>query len=50
MMDMVVEGFEKQLDKLFQNDALDISSDVAVLEKMLENDGLGSSGMTMGGV
>ena len=50
MMDKVVEGFEKQLDKLFQNDALDISSDVAVLEKMLENDGLGSSGMTMGGV
>ena len=50
MMDQVVSGFEKQLDKLFQNDALDISSDVAVLEKMLENDGLGSSGMTMGGV
>lgn len=50
MMDKVVEGFEKQLDKLFQNDALDISSDVAVLEKMLENDGLGNSGMTMGGV
>lgn len=50
MMDKVVEGFEKQLDKLFQNDVLDISSDVAVLEKMLDNDGLGSSGMTMGGV
>lgn len=49
MMDKVVEGFEKQLDKLFQNDVLDISSDVAVLEKMLDNDGLGSSGMTMGG-
>lgn len=50
MMDKVVEGFEKQLDKLFQNDVLDISSDVAVLEKMLDNDGLGSSGMTLGGV
>ncbi len=50
MMDKVVEGFEKQLDKLFQNDVLDISSDVAVLERMLDNDGLGSSGMTMGGI
>lgn len=49
MMDKVVEGFEKQLDKLFQNDALDITSDVAVLEKMLDNDGLGDSGMTLGG-
>ena len=49
-MDKVVEGFEKQLDKLFQNDVLDISSDVAVLERMLDNDGLGSSGMTMGGI
>ena len=50
MMDKVVEGFEKQLDKLFQDDVLDISSDVAVLEKMLDNDGLGSSGMPLGGV
>lgn len=49
MMDKVVEGFEKQLDKLFQDDAMDITSDVAVLERMLEKDGLGSSGMTLGG-
>lgn len=48
MMDKVVEGFEKQLDKLFQNDALDITTDVAVLEQMLDNDGLSSGGgMTM---
>ncbi|MEG2420650.1 MAG: 5-bromo-4-chloroindolyl phosphate hydrolysis family protein, partial [Oscillospiraceae bacterium] len=48
MMDKVVEGFEKQLDKLFQGDALDITSDVAVLEKMLDSDGLsGGDGMTM---
>lgn len=50
MMDKVVEGFEKQLDKLFQNTALDITSDVAVLEKMLDNDGLSQGGMTLGGV
>jgi len=48
MMDKVVEGFEKQLDQLFQTDAMDIASDVDVLEKMLEKDGLGS-GMTLGG-
>ena len=40
MMDMVVKGFEKRLDKLFQSDALDISSDVSVLEQMLQRDGL----------
>lgn len=51
MMDKVVEGFEKQLDKLFQDSAMDISSDVSVLEKMLEKDGLSGSGqgMTLGG-
>ena len=40
MMDMVVKGFETRLDKLFQSDALDISSDVSVLEQMLQRDGL----------
>ena len=48
MMDKVVEGFEQQLDRLFQDDAMDITSDVAVLERMLEKDGLGNSGMTLG--
>ncbi|MEG0320831.1 MAG: 5-bromo-4-chloroindolyl phosphate hydrolysis family protein, partial [Oscillospiraceae bacterium] len=47
MMDRVVEGFEKQLDKLFQNAALDITSDVEVLEKMLNNDGLSGGGTTL---
>ena len=32
MMGKVVEGFEKQLDQLFQGDAMDITTDVAVLE------------------
>lgn len=49
MMDKVVDGFEQQLDRLFQDDAMDITSDVEVLERMLEKDGLGSSGMTLGG-
>ena len=50
MMDKVVEGFEKQLDRLFQNDAMDITTDVEVLERMLEKDGLsGGQGLTLGG-
>ena len=43
MMDKVVEGFEKQLDQLFQGDALDITADVEVLERMLAKDGLSTS-------
>ena len=50
MMDKVVEGFEKQLDQLFQGDALDITADVEVLERMLAKDGLSSQdSLRMGG-
>ena len=50
MMDKVVEGFEKQLDLLFQGDAMDITADVAVLERMLAKDGLSDQeGLTLGG-
>ena len=46
---MDAETFEKQLDKLFRDDAMDISSDVQVLENMLKKDGLSDDpqGMTM---
>ena len=44
MMDKVVEGVEKQLDKLFQDSTLDITTDVQVLERMLSKDGLSDSG------
>ena len=44
MMDQVVYGFERQLDKLFQDDAMDIASDVEVLENMLKKDGLSDEG------
>jgi hypothetical protein len=40
MMDKVVEGFEKQLDQLFLGETMDITADVAVLERMLAKDGL----------
>ncbi len=43
IMDNLVKGFETQLDSLFKADALDISSDISVLENMLAQDGLGSS-------
>lgn len=51
MMDKVVEGFEKQLDRLFQDEAMDITTDVEVLERMLDKDGLSDGGatLTMGG-
>ncbi|MCI9155856.1 MAG: hypothetical protein HFF44_02810 [Lawsonibacter sp.] len=49
MMDKVVEGFEKQLDLLFQGDAMDITTDVEVLERMLAKDGLSDQqGLTLG--
>ena len=41
-----MEGFEKQLDALFGVEALDISTDITVLEQMLGQEGLG--GMQMG--
>lgn len=40
MMDRVVEGFEARLDQLFRSDAVDITSDIQVLEQMLQKDGL----------
>lgn len=40
ILDKVVEGFELQLDKLFEGEMLDISSDIDVMEKMLQRDGL----------
>jgi len=41
---MLIEGFEKQLDRLFQNVALDIATDIDVLETMMSGDGLSSKG------
>lgn len=47
MMDKVVEGFETQLDMLFHGDAMDITTDVEVLERMLAKDGLNGDGITL---
>lgn len=40
IMDTIIEAFEKQLDSLFGTAALDISTDITVLEGMLQREGL----------
>ena len=37
-MDKIVEGFAQQLDSLFSADAMDVVSDIRVMETMLERD------------
>ena len=37
---MVAEAFEKQLDKLFKNEAMDVKTDITLMETMLRMDGL----------
>lgn len=44
-MDVVLQAFNKQLDTLYQDDMLDISTDIDVLETMLRQDGLIENGM-----
>lgn len=39
IMDKLVAGYEKQLDRLFADEAVDISTDITVLEGMLAKDG-----------
>ncbi len=40
MMDTIVKAFEKQLDSLFGAEAMDISTDITVLETMMAREGL----------
>jgi hypothetical protein len=44
ILDTLATGFEQQLDKLFRTDAIDITSDINVLEKMMVSDGLMGAG------
>ena len=46
MLDTVCRAFDKQLDALFGEEALDISTDITVMENLLAQEGL--SGMDMG--
>lgn len=40
MMDTIVSAFDKQLDALFADEALDISTDITVMENLLKQEGL----------
>ena len=40
MLDAAIEAYKKQLDSLFANQALDIETDIAVMNAMLDREGL----------
>jgi len=44
-LNLVIKAFSKQLGKLYENDALDITTDIDVMETMLKQDGLIDSGL-----
>ena len=44
MMDTVVAAFDKQLDALFGAEAMDISTDITVMENLLAQEGLAGEG------
>lgn len=44
-MDVILKAFNHQLDTMYQDDMLDISTDIDVLETLLKQDGLIDSGM-----
>ena len=48
ILDTLAAGFEQQLDKLFQADAMDISADIDVLETMMKRDGLSDDASGIG--
>lgn len=44
-MDVVLKAFDKQLNALYHDDMLDLSTDIDVMETMLRQDGLVDSGI-----
>lgn len=44
-LNLVIEAFTKQLGKLYEHDALDITTDIDVMETMLKQDGLIDNGL-----
>lgn len=45
MMETIVQAYDKQLDALFGEEALDISTDITVMENLLAREGLGGMNM-----
>ena len=48
LMDTLVTAFDRQLDALFADEALDIATDITVMENLLRQEGL--SGKPTGGM
>ena len=48
MMDTIVSAFDKQMDALFADEALDIATDITVMENLLKQEGLSGSGFAAG--
>ena len=40
ILDTLIHAFEQQQDRLFRSEALDVESDISVLETMMASDGL----------
>ena len=45
MMETITQAYDKQLDALFGEEALDISTDITVMENLLASEGLGGMNM-----
>ena len=45
MLDTVCSAFDRQLDSLFQDESMDVSADITVLEQMMTQEGLTGGGM-----
>lgn len=41
MLDTEIQAFQKQLDALYKNDAMDIDADIRVMQSILDREGLG---------
>ena len=48
MMETITVAFDKQLDSLFGDEAMDISTDITVMEQLLKQQGLGGENKTQG--
>ena len=48
MMETITVAFDKQLDALFGDEAMDISTDITVMEQLLKQQGLGAENKTQG--
>lgn len=44
-LDMVLVACQKKLDNLYRDEILDVTTDIDVLEQMLERDGFTESGL-----